>query len=93
LLFKHRDKFRGLASVASPLVGPPGENDPEFRQQFHIIVGDQDALKARVEASVKALKDLKFPVTSTTVKDLKDAYPAQETIEEISRWADSLDRI
>ena len=93
LLFKHRDVFHGLAAVASPLVGPPGENDPEYRQQFHIVVGEQDALKARVEASIKALQNLKFPISQSIVKGLKDDYPAKETIEEIARWADSLDRI
>ncbi len=93
LLFKHRDLFRGLAAVGSPLVGPPGENDPDFRQQLDLVVGDGDALKAQVEASVKALRKLKFPVSSRTVKDLKDKYPPQEIIEEIARWADSLDRI
>lgn len=93
LMFKHREMFRGLSSITSPMVGQPGENAPEYRQQFHIVVGEQDAVKAPVEANVKTLKDLKFPVTSATVKGLKDAYPAQETIEEISRWADSLDRI
>jgi serine protease Do len=93
LLFKHRDLFRGLASATSPLVGPPGENDPDFRQQFHIVVGEKDDVKPGVEASVKALQKLKFPVSSSTVKDLKDEYPPQETIEEIARWADSLDRI
>jgi predicted esterase len=93
LLFKHRDLFRGLASAGSPLVGPPGENDPDFRQQLHLVVGDQDPQKAQVNASVKALEKLKFPVSSSTVKELKEEYPPQETIEEIARWADSLDRI
>jgi len=93
LLFKHRDMFQGLASVTSPLQGKPGENDPDFRQQFHIVVGEQAALKTRVDASIKALEKLKFPISTRTVPDLKDDYPAKEVIEEIARWADSLDRI
>lgn len=93
LLFKHRDMFQGLAAVSSPLQGKPEENDPDFRQQFHIVVGEQDALKPRVDASIQILQKLKFPLSTTTVKDLKDKYPSQETIEEIARWADSLDRI
>ncbi len=93
LLFKHRDMFQGLASVTSPLAGAPGENDPDFRQQFLIVVGEKDDLKPRVDASIKALEKLKFPVSSSVVKDLKDKYPSKETIEEIARWADSLDRI
>lgn len=93
LLFKHRELFQGLAAASSPLQGRPEENDPDFRQQFHIVVGEQDALKPRVDASIKALQKLKFPLSSTTVKGLKDKYPPEETIEEITRWADSLDRI
>ena len=93
LLFKHRDHFRGIAAATSPVVGKIEENDPDFRQQFHFVLGDQDALKPRVDASIKALEKLKFPVSSTTVKDSKDKYPEKATIEEIARWADSLDRI
>ncbi len=93
LLFKHREFFQGLAAVTSQIQGQAGENDPDYRQQFHIVVGEKDALKPRVEATVKGLEKLKFPVSQNVVKDLKDKYPPKNIIEEIARWADSLDRI
>jgi hypothetical protein len=42
---------------------------------------------------VKRLQAMKFPISFTVIKDHGDKYPADEPIEEIGRWADSLDRI
>ncbi len=93
LAFRYRDRVRGLAMAAAPLLMRPPENDPDHRLQFHLVVGDQDDAATAVEETAKALRKLKFPASFTRVNDLDHQYPAAETVEEIGRWADSLDHI
>ncbi|MEX2287107.1 MAG: PDZ domain-containing protein [Planctomycetaceae bacterium] len=93
LAFRYRDRVRGLAMAAAPLRMRPPENDPDHRLQFHLVVGDQDDVAKAVEETAKALQKLKFPASFTRVNDLDHQYPAAEIVEEIGRWADSLDRI
>lgn len=93
VVFKHRDLFRGAAAVASPLRARPLDNSPEHRLQFHLACGDQDNLYQGVQQSAAALRALKYPVRLTEIKGRDHRYPPAETIEEIGRWADCLDRI
>lgn len=93
LAFKYRELFRGICPVAAALRTRPVENSPEFRLQFHFVCGDGDPLNRPVQASVAGLRKLKFPVSSTTVKKTGHKYPGSETLREIARWADCLDRI
>ena len=90
---KHRELVRGVVVTGAPYLGPPLDNEPELRQQFFFVCGDQDKVMLKVNASVTALRKLKFPVAMTTVKGLAAKYPADEPIEEIGRWVDCLDRI
>ncbi|MEX0716692.1 MAG: PDZ domain-containing protein, partial [Planctomycetaceae bacterium] len=93
VVFKHRELFRGAAAVASPLKTRPLESSPEHRLQFHLACGDQDNLFRNVQQSAAQLKALKYPVRLTTIDGRDHRYPPAETIEEIGRWADCLDRI
>lgn len=94
LAFKFREVFRGICTVGAPIGGRPPENDPNYRFQFHLVCGEKDPALARVKRSVDALQKVKYPASQTTVKDLDgNKYPPAAHIEEIARWADSLDRI
>lgn len=93
LAFKHRDLFRGVAMASQPLVGMLPENEPELRQQFYFVCGDQDPLFVPVKATVEGIRRAKFPVTLTPIPGLAHKYPAEDDLEEITRWIDSLDRI
>lgn len=93
LATRHRDLFRGLALAGAPLQGQLSDNEPEFRQQFFFVCGDEDKALAAVRKSVEILRKLKFPAALTTVKGLGAKYPAETDIDEVGRWADCLDRI
>jgi hypothetical protein len=88
--------FRGLCTAGAPLSVPPPENHPDYRLQIHLIGQKSDAAFAKIEASVKFLRAMKFPTTiSADPEDTEDKpkYPSDEQVEEIGRWADALDRI
>ena len=94
LVTKDRDIFAGFSGIGTPLRGKLPENDPEFRQQFHFVVGANAPLKPRVNASVEALRKLKFPATLHEVEGLENGtYPEKTTAETLAVWADLLDRI
>ncbi|WP_166826281.1 trypsin-like peptidase domain-containing protein [Thalassoroseus pseudoceratinae] len=94
LVLKNRDLFAGFSGVGTPLRGKLPENDPDFRQQFQFIVGPDDPLKPRINASVEALRKLKFPATLQEIDGLKSGiYPEKADVESLAIWADLLDRI
>jgi serine protease Do len=90
---KQREVVRGLALAGAPFLGPVADHEPDFRQQFHFVCGEEDKAFNPVKKSVEALRKLKFPTSLTPVKGLGAKYPAESEIDEIGRWADCLDRI
>ncbi len=93
LATRHHEIFRGLMLAGAPLQGQVGDNEPEFRQQFFFVCGEDDKALAAVKKTVELLRKLKFPTSFTTVKGLGAKYPADPEVDEIGRWADCLDRI
>lgn len=93
LAFKYREIFRAVAVVAEPLRSPPPDNDPEYRLQFMLICGDQDPVHKQVEQTAKGLQTRKFPVTFQSLAGRDHSYPPLSTLEEISIWLDTLDRL
>ena len=91
--FKFREEFRGIAMCGAPLQMAPPENEPDLRLQFHLTCGDRDPLLPVIKKVEKRLVELKFPTTLRTIKDLPAKYPSGETVEEIARWLDALDRM
>lgn len=91
---RERSLFRGLAVFQSPIGGAIPENDPDSRLQFFLGCGQADPKAKAVKASATALRQARFPVVLTQWSELvASAYPAEEVVEELSRWADGLDRI
>ena len=93
LTTRQREVFRGAVLAGAPFQGPVADHEPDFRQQFHFVCGEDDKALAPVKKSVEALRKVKFPVSLTTVKGLGAKYPTDTEIDEIGRWADCLDRI
>ncbi len=91
--FKYRDLFRAVCIAGAPIRTRPPENDPDYKLQFLFVSGDKDAKHKLVEASVAALRKLKFPVSLIAITGGEQDYPPPETLREIARWLDSLDRI
>lgn len=93
LATKQREVFRGLVLSGAPFAGQVADQEPDFKQQFHVVCGDGDKALPAVKKTVEALKKLKFPVSLTNVKGLSANYPGETEVDEVGRWADSLDRI
>ena len=91
--FKYRETFRGAAISGQPLKERPPENSPSYRQQFHLTCGSKDPLFPQVQATAKGLQAFKYPCSFTKEEGRDAKYPAGEQVQEIARWADSLDRI
>ena len=90
---RQREVIRGLALAGASFIGQTADHEPDFRQQFHFVCGDNDKAANTVKKTVEALRKLKFPVSLTTVPGLGAKYPAEAEVDEIGRWADCLDRI
>jgi serine protease Do len=91
--FKHRELFRGVVASAAPLREPPPDNDPDFRTQLCLVVGQDDPLRPRVERSGEILRSMKYPTRLIVVPELGEAYPPAEVVDQLARWIDLLDRI
>ena len=95
LLWNNRQLYRGIATatpVRFPVTAPP-ENRPEDRLQFYFTCDQQHSSFRFTRGLVNALRGMKFPVVLTAGDGDAQAWPNSEVIEEIGRWADSLDRI
>ena len=73
--------------------GRSPENEPELRQQFYFICGEEDPLFAPVKATSEAVRKAKYPVVLTPLPKTKHVYPPEEGVDELGRWIDCLDRI
>jgi serine protease Do len=91
--FKHRELVKGVSTVAMPMLSPPPDNEPDFRVQFHLTSGENDPQHRGVEATVKGLRELKFPVVQMTIEGAGHKYPTGDYLTEIALWIDALDRI
>jgi serine protease Do len=93
MAFKHRQVFKGISTVAAPLMSPPPDNEPDFRLQFHLVSGDNDPQHRGVVLTARGLREVKYPVVQTTIEGAGHKYPGGEVIAEIAIWIDALDRI
>lgn len=92
--FEQRDIVRGIATVDAivpPRTRPP-ENDPANRLALFNARSEKSRLAKRIDAEIKRLKEMKYPVTvhdlGSSVRDLN----ANE-LAKLLRWLDTLDRI
>jgi predicted peptidase len=93
LAFKYRDVFRGISVVNSTLRKAPPENYPDYRLQFHLVSGTENPEHQAVKSMVKRLQQMKYPASFTVIEEGDESYPGGESLLEIARWADCLDRI
>lgn len=91
--FKFRELVRGVCAASTPLAVPPQENHPDYRLQIYFTCGATEEAFQPIEASVKLLRQMKYPVSFSSVPDQGQKYPTDAQLEEMARWADSLDRI
>ncbi|MBI1310227.1 PDZ domain-containing protein [bacterium] len=91
--FEHRELFSGIILAGTGLREAPPENLPDFRQQLLLVSGINDPATRLVGLTADAIRALRFPVTQLELDDLGHEYPKDESIDQLARWLDSLDRI
>jgi serine protease Do len=95
--FRSRGVFRGVATTGTALTGNPRDKTPGQPLSFFVIVGDKDPLLDSVKETNSKLKERKYPVIFREIKNMGRQYidgrDGIDTLEEVARWIDSLDRI
>ena len=90
--FSDPDVVRAVAVVDAPIAGRPPGHDPVHPVAYYVAWAKKSPDADRIEASVRRLRQMKYPVT---VKPLGDEarYLSAEELSELVRWVDVLDRI
>jgi S1-C subfamily serine protease len=95
--FRSRGLFRAVATTGAALAGNPRDKVANQPLSFFLAVGDKDPLRDAVKETKTKLIERKYPVIYREVKDLGRQYLdgrlGIDTLEELARWIDSLDRL
>jgi S1-C subfamily serine protease/predicted esterase len=91
--FHNRDTFRGVATTGAVLANQVKEKLPTQPLSFYIIAGGKDPLAKSIAESRVKLTESKYPVIYREIPDMGAQYLDLETLEELVRWIDSLDRL
>ncbi len=95
--FRARGLFRGVATTGSALSGNPRDKVANQPLSFFLAVGDKDPLLDAVKETRTKLLEKKYPVIYREIKNLGRQYIdgrlGIDTLEELARWIDSLDRM
>jgi S1-C subfamily serine protease/predicted esterase len=90
--FNARDLVRGVATVGAALATQPQDNVANQRLSFYIAAGDKDPLLENIRETKDKLTEHKFPVVYRETAGRAQQYLDAETLQELVRWVDSLDR-
>jgi serine protease Do len=95
--FRSRGLFRGVATTGAALAGNPRDKAANQPLSFFLVVGDKDPLLDAVKETSSKLKEKKYPVIYREIKNLGRQYIdgrlGIDTLDELARWIDSLDRL
>jgi hypothetical protein len=91
--FHNRDTFRGVATTGAVLANQVKEKLPGQPLSFYIIAGGKDPLAKSIAESKTKLIEGKYPVIYKEIPDMGAQYLDLETLEELVRWIDSMDRL
>lgn len=95
--FRSRGLFRGVATTGAALSSNPRDKVVNQPLSFFLVVGDKDPLRDAVKETKTKLIDKKYPVIYREVPNLGRQYIdgrlGIDTLEELVRWIDSLDRL
>ncbi|MFP6751662.1 MAG: PDZ domain-containing protein [Pirellulaceae bacterium] len=92
--FNHRDIIRGIVpiDVAIPRRTNLKPNDPVERLSIYAITPTASKLKPAIQARLKQLEQMKYPVHKVESADAEGRLDAGGR-EQLARWIDSLDKI
>ena len=88
------DVFRAIAAVDAPLprLAQVPASDPTHRLAFYTTLASKSENAAAVEATIKKLREAKYPVTVVEIGE-QARYLTAEEMAELVRWFDALDRL
>jgi serine protease Do len=90
----NRDWIRGVVAIEAAMPAgtevPP--NDPVQRLAFYVARSEKSPAKTQIEATIKALREEKYPVTLLDLGPAVRGLSATERTE-LARWIDALDRL
>jgi S1-C subfamily serine protease/predicted esterase len=88
-----RELIRGVATTGAALASAAKDNVADQRLAFFLVAGGKDPLRPAIAESRDKLQGHKFPVAYREVTDLAgQEYLDADTLDELGRWIDSLDR-
>jgi S1-C subfamily serine protease/predicted esterase len=90
--FVARDLFHGVATTGAVPTGI-SDNNPDQRVSFFLTSGDRDPLVKAIAASQDKMVEHKIPSVYIEMKDMGRQYLNAQTLEEMVRWLDALDRM
>lgn len=95
LAFKYRELFRGIAVSESSLKSRPPEFDPDHPLSLYFILNANNPFNRILQPQIKSIRKMNYPTVFQLIKkqNPKEQYLEKSHLEEIGRWADSLDRI
>ncbi|QDU11766.1 PDZ domain-containing protein [Gimesia aquarii] len=95
LVFKYREFFRGIAVSESSIKSKPPETDPDFPLSIYFVLNAQNPFNQFLKPQIEILRKMNYPTVFQMIKSKNQAgeYLDKPFLEEIGRWADSLDRI
>ncbi|QDT99144.1 PDZ domain-containing protein [Gimesia aquarii] len=95
LVFKYRELFRGIAVSESSIKNKPPETDPDFPLSIYFALNAQNPFNQLLQSQIEILRKMNYPTVFQMIKSKNQAgqYLDKPSLEEIGRWADSLDRI
>ena len=91
--FSARDYVRGVAVSGAPLATNAKDNSPSQPLSFFVIAGKQDPLLKAIQDTATKLREKKFPVIERVIDAFGKQYIDQTTLDELTVWLDSMDRI
>jgi len=90
--FNTRDLIRGVATTGAALANQPKDNLPGQRLAFFLVNGKSDPRNAEIAETKSKLIERKYPVVYREIADMGHQYLNVDTLQELVRWIDSLDR-
>lgn len=95
LAFKYRELFRGVAVTEASLKSRPPETDPDFPLSLYFALNAHNPLNQLLQPRLDLIREMNYPTVFQLIKNEQQPgeYPEKPFLEEIGRWADSLDRI
>jgi S1-C subfamily serine protease len=90
--FAARDLVRGVATTGAP-VSSVKDNLANQPLAVFMVVGGKDPIKEVVIESQKKLIERKFPLVFRVIPEMGSQYLDADTLDELARWIDTLDRL